>query len=192
MLCNNRHVSCKIIMPTLLLSARNLLLSHRAVFGGKVCRHTFRREDRQNGSVRGTSRTRHCYTTSCNATSHEKTTTQLEACHLRRVSSRQRKDASPSTHQGQQRYAVHVVPSLANGPLNNLHYIGCEEVMALLDECHARGFLYKAIGGCNGAKRDVNMCLRAERLERTKLNRERAKVERQKVVQRWQEIDANS
>ncbi|KAI9879967.1 MAG: hypothetical protein M1830_006275 [Pleopsidium flavum] len=64
--------------------------------------------------------------------------------------------------------------------------------MAMLDECHARGFLYKAIGGCNRAKRDVNMCLRAERLERTKRNRERAKVERERVVEKWREIDANS
>ncbi len=64
--------------------------------------------------------------------------------------------------------------------------------MALLDECHARGFLYKAVGGCNEAKRNVNMCLRAERLERTKRNRELAKAERQKVVERWREIDANS
>ncbi len=64
--------------------------------------------------------------------------------------------------------------------------------MAILDECHARGFLYKVIGGCNKAKQDVNMCLRAERLERTKGNRERAKLERQKVVEKWREIDANS
>lgn len=64
--------------------------------------------------------------------------------------------------------------------------------MAILDECHARGFLHKAVGGCNEAKHNVNMCLRAERLERTKSNRERAKVERRKVVEKWQEIDANS
>jgi len=64
--------------------------------------------------------------------------------------------------------------------------------MAILDECHARGFLYKVIGGCNKAKQDVNKCLRAERLERTKGNRERAKLERQKVVEKWREIDANS
>ena len=30
--------------------------------------------------------------------------------------------------------------------------------MAALDECHARGFLFKAIGGCNEAKREVNKC----------------------------------
>ncbi|MCJ1243039.1 hypothetical protein MMC30_000235 [Trapelia coarctata] len=69
---------------------------------------------------------------------------------------------------------------------------GCEEVMQILDECHARGFLYKAIGGCNKAKQDVNMCLRAERLERTAANREKAKVEREKIKEKWREIDANS
>ncbi|KAI9720007.1 MAG: hypothetical protein M1812_003133 [Candelaria pacifica] len=69
---------------------------------------------------------------------------------------------------------------------------GCEEVMAILDECHARGFLYKAVGMCNGAKNNVNMCLRAERLERTAKNREAAKVERAKLKSKFQEIDANS
>ena len=64
--------------------------------------------------------------------------------------------------------------------------------MQILDECHARGFLFKAIGGCNEAKRDVNMCLRAERLARTAANRETAKKEREKIKEVWREIDANS
>jgi COX assembly protein 2 len=64
--------------------------------------------------------------------------------------------------------------------------------MQILDECHARGFLFKAIGGCNEAKRDVNMCLRAERLARTAANREKAKKEREKIKEVWREIDANS
>lgn len=64
--------------------------------------------------------------------------------------------------------------------------------MLLLDECHARGFLYKAVGMCNQAKHDVNMCLRAERLERTRKNREKAKAERARVKAMWNEIDANS
>ena len=64
--------------------------------------------------------------------------------------------------------------------------------MQILDECHARGFLYKAIGGCNKAKRDVNMCLRAERLERTARNREAAMKEREKIKEKWKEIDMNS
>ncbi|KAF2498387.1 UPF0287-domain-containing protein [Mytilinidion resinicola] len=68
----------------------------------------------------------------------------------------------------------------------------CEEVMNALDECHARGFLYKAIGMCNDAKHQVNMCLRAQRLERTRLNREEAQRRREKVQARWTEIDENT
>ena len=64
--------------------------------------------------------------------------------------------------------------------------------MSALDECHARGFLYKAWGGCNEAKRAVNKCLRAERLERTRENREQAKVKRAKLEARWRDIDENS
>ena len=64
--------------------------------------------------------------------------------------------------------------------------------MAALDACHARGFLYKAFGGCNDAKRDVNRCLRAERLERTRQNREEALERRRKIEGVWREVDENS
>ena len=69
---------------------------------------------------------------------------------------------------------------------------GCEEVMALLDECHAQGFMHKVFGGCNDAKTAVNKCLRAERLERTARNREIAKEKRKKIEQIWKEIDEES
>ena len=64
--------------------------------------------------------------------------------------------------------------------------------MALLDECHARGFIYSVFGNCNQVKRDVNKCLRAARLERTALNREKSKERREKTRALWKEIDENS
>jgi COX assembly protein 2 len=64
--------------------------------------------------------------------------------------------------------------------------------MTALDECHARGFLYRAVGGCNKAKHAVNMCLRAERLQRTKENREKAMEKRRNTEALWAEIDQNS
>ena len=64
--------------------------------------------------------------------------------------------------------------------------------MTALEECHARGFLWKAIGMCSGIKRDVNKCLRAERLERTAQNRAVAKAKREHMEKIWDEIDANS
>ena len=64
--------------------------------------------------------------------------------------------------------------------------------MTALDECHARGFLYRSVGMCNEAKRQVNKCLRVARLERTKANREKAKAQREKIKQIWAEIDGNS
>ncbi|KAI9741130.1 MAG: hypothetical protein M1834_002843 [Cirrosporium novae-zelandiae] len=69
---------------------------------------------------------------------------------------------------------------------------GCEEVMAALDECHARGFLWKVVGGCNDAKTAVNKCLRAQRLERQTANREKAAARTEKYRNTWKEIDANS
>jgi COX assembly protein 2 len=64
--------------------------------------------------------------------------------------------------------------------------------MNALDECHARGFLYKAVGMCNQVKTDVTKCLRAERIERTRKNREAAKAKREATVALWKEIDENS
>ena len=70
--------------------------------------------------------------------------------------------------------------------------VGCEEVMKILEECHAIGFMHKVLGNCTKAKKDVNMCLRAARLERTAKNREQAKEKRAKYEEKWKEIDVNS
>jgi COX assembly protein 2 len=64
--------------------------------------------------------------------------------------------------------------------------------MTALDECHARGFLWKAAGMCSNLKHEVNMCLRAERLDRTRINREIAKEKRAKYEAKWKEIDDES
>ena len=84
---------------------------------------------------------------------------------------------------------LHLIASANNPPPSRL---GCETLMAALDACHAQGFLHKMIGGCNGAKQDVNKCLRAERLERTAKNREEAKAKRERVRGIWREIDEES
>ncbi|ORY65975.1 cytochrome c oxidase biogenesis protein Cmc1-like protein [Pseudomassariella vexata] len=68
----------------------------------------------------------------------------------------------------------------------------CEEVMNALEECHARGFVWKSLGMCNDAKEKVNLCLRAERLKRTAVNREIAKAKREKLKKAWSEIDENT
>ncbi|KAK4550090.1 hypothetical protein LTR36_003057 [Oleoguttula mirabilis] len=67
-----------------------------------------------------------------------------------------------------------------------------DNIMNALDECHARGFMWKAIGMCSNLKTEVNKCLRSERLDRTAKNRELAREKRQKIKAVWAEIDANS
>lgn len=68
-------------------------------------------------------------------------------------------------------------------------YAECQEVMELLEECHENSFLYKMFGGCNQAKENLNKCLRAQRLMRTRLNAEKAKVAREQREKLWREID---
>lgn len=64
--------------------------------------------------------------------------------------------------------------------------------MTALEACHAKGFLHKTMGNCSELKHEVNMCLRAERLQRTAHNREEAKAKRVKMDKIFAEIDANS
>ncbi|KAK1143376.1 hypothetical protein N8T08_006704 [Aspergillus melleus] len=61
----------------------------------------------------------------------------------------------------------------------------CEEIMTALDECHARGFLHKALGNCNDIKRDVNKCLSQERYARAKRNRDQARENRKRIEKIW-------
>ncbi|KAI2635355.1 UPF0287-domain-containing protein [Xylaria nigripes] len=68
----------------------------------------------------------------------------------------------------------------------------CEDIMTALEECHARGFLWKSIGMCSETKDKLTLCLRAERIKRTTLNRQAAKVKREKVKKAWADIDENS
>lgn len=59
--------------------------------------------------------------------------------------------------------------------------------MTALDECHARGFIYKAFGNCNDIKREVNRCLAAERYARAKRNRDQARDKRSRIEKIWAE-----
>ncbi|KAJ5280507.1 hypothetical protein N7478_005879 [Penicillium angulare] len=69
--------------------------------------------------------------------------------------------------------------------LHTPYNINCEEIMTALDECHARGFLYKALGNCNDIKRDVNRCLASERFDRAKRNRDEARSNRRRIEDIW-------
>jgi COX assembly mitochondrial protein 2 len=71
-------------------------------------------------------------------------------------------------------------------------FAACEELMTALEECHAKGLLWKSLGMCSKAKQDMNMCLRAERLKRQAKNREEAKAKKEKMKQIFRDIDENS
>jgi COX assembly protein 2 len=64
--------------------------------------------------------------------------------------------------------------------------------MNALEECHARGFLWKAMGMCNDAKRELITCLRAERAKSQEVNRSRVEEKKARIRQMWKEIDENS
>ena len=61
--------------------------------------------------------------------------------------------------------------------------------MNALEECHARGFLYKCFGGCNQIKRDVNKCLSSERGNKSQKNRETSLERRARIESVWKQMD---
>ncbi|KAH8910807.1 UPF0287-domain-containing protein [Coniochaeta sp. PMI_546] len=70
--------------------------------------------------------------------------------------------------------------------------LGCEEVMVALEQCHAQGFMWKAMGMCNDAKTELSKCLRAERVKMQAANRSGRSEKQDRVRQLWKEIDENS
>lgn len=61
--------------------------------------------------------------------------------------------------------------------------------MTALDECHARGFLFKAVGGCNSIKTEVNKCLASERGKKSQRNRETGLERRARIEAVWKQFD---
>ncbi|TWU71150.1 hypothetical protein ED733_001518 [Metarhizium rileyi] len=65
--------------------------------------------------------------------------------------------------------------------LHTKNALACEEIIAALEECHNRGFMHKATGGCNDVKDKVNRCLRLERGKLQAENRAAAKAKRDRI-----------
>ena len=61
--------------------------------------------------------------------------------------------------------------------------------MTALEECHARGFLYKAMGGCNSIKQEVTKCLAGERSKKSRKNRETGLERRMRIEAIWEKMD---
>ncbi|KAI1209985.1 cytochrome c oxidase biogenesis protein Cmc1-like protein [Annulohypoxylon truncatum] len=70
--------------------------------------------------------------------------------------------------------------------------IACEEIMTALEECHAKGFIWKSMGMCTETKDKLTLCLRAERLKRTANNRQSSRAKREQIRKIWADIDENS
>ncbi|KAG6002558.1 hypothetical protein E4U21_002982 [Claviceps maximensis] len=65
--------------------------------------------------------------------------------------------------------------------LHTKNALACEEIIAALEDCHNRGFMHKATGGCNDIKEQVNKCLRIERSKQQAENRQAARAKRDKI-----------
>lgn len=64
--------------------------------------------------------------------------------------------------------------------------------MTALEECHAKGFMWKSMGMCTETKDKLTLCLRAERVKRTANNRKTGREKREQIEKIWADIDKNS
>lgn len=58
----------------------------------------------------------------------------------------------------------------------------------MLEECHAKSLMYKAVGGCNDVKEQVNKCLREERDKLQAENRAAARAKRDRIKKEQKEL----
>ncbi|CAH0049818.1 unnamed protein product [Clonostachys solani] len=72
--------------------------------------------------------------------------------------------------------------------LHTKNAMACDEVITALEECHAQGFLHKAVGSCNSAKEAVDVCLRAQRAKVQADNRATAMAKREKLKAAQKEL----
>jgi COX assembly protein 2 len=73
-----------------------------------------------------------------------------------------------------------------------LSLVACEDLIAALEECHARGLLWKSMGMCGGAKDQLSKCLKGERTKQLAVNQSSSGEKKQKIKQLWEEVDRNS
>lgn len=64
--------------------------------------------------------------------------------------------------------------------------------MVALEECHAKGFMWKSMGMCNDQKEKLSTCLKIERYKNQSTNRNGVADKKDKIRQLWKEIDENS
>jgi COX assembly protein 2 len=72
--------------------------------------------------------------------------------------------------------------------LHTKNALACEEVISALEQCHAQGFMHKAVGSCNTAKERVNECLKIERSKMQAENRNAARAKRDKIKEQQREL----
>ena len=77
-------------------------------------------------------------------------------------------------------------------PLAPHQHADCLELINQLEDCHKAGFLARFNGQCNDIKKELTLCLRAERLARQRVNQEKAKQRNAKAQVAWQEIEKES
>ncbi|XP_058463899.1 COX assembly mitochondrial protein 2 homolog [Malaya genurostris] len=71
----------------------------------------------------------------------------------------------------------------------HLHTPECNKLINLLKQCHAERKFARFVGVCNTFDQNVVDCLRNERIERSRENRDKARKEQQRVRERMRQLE---
>lgn len=71
----------------------------------------------------------------------------------------------------------------------HLHTLECNELISQLKNCHNENKFVKFLGVCNKIDNQVVVCLRNERAERSRVNREKSKVQQLRIQERMKKLD---
>ncbi|XP_055615465.1 COX assembly mitochondrial protein 2 homolog [Toxorhynchites rutilus septentrionalis] len=72
----------------------------------------------------------------------------------------------------------------------HLHTPECNSLIDLLKKCHDENKFAKFFGACNTFDQQVVVCLKKERQERSRRNREQAREKHLQIRERMRQLDA--
>lgn len=71
----------------------------------------------------------------------------------------------------------------------HLHTPKCNKLIDLLKQCHQENKFAKFFGVCNTIDQEVVVCLRNERTEKSRINREKAREQQRLVQERMRQLE---
>lgn len=68
-------------------------------------------------------------------------------------------------------------------------FLGCGDLIQLLEKCHRTNIMHQVFGGCNNQKNALVDCLHADTVERRRSHLKATTIKRNALEKRWKEME---